>query len=232
MQRALWAVVLLVSWPAVALGQAVIVPSPVPSCTDGQALIWQASTSTFVCGTAIATGSTVIITDDTTTNATMYPTWVTNTTGSLPVKVSSSKVTFNPSTGTLTATAFSGPLTGNVTGKVTFRGKPVYTGSVIIVGKDGVAAAGPIETDGTYVVRKAPVGEVSVGVVSKDPVYLHKISVMRSSRTPVPASALRTPSNLERKKWFPIPKEYEEPVRSGLTFAVKKGDNQYDIELK
>ena len=122
--------------------------------------------------------------------------------------------------------------TGNVTGKVTFRGKPVYTGSVIIVGKDGVAAAGPIETDGTYVVQKAPVGEVTVGVISKNPVYLHKISVMRSSRTPVPASALATPPNLDQRKWFPIPKEYEEPVRSGLTYSVKKGDNQYDIELK
>jgi hypothetical protein len=122
--------------------------------------------------------------------------------------------------------------TCNVTGKVTFRGKPVYTGSVIIVGKDGVAAAGPIETDGTYVVQKAPVGEVTVGVVSKDPVYLHRISQLRSSRTPIPASALSTPTGLDRKKWFPIPKEYEEPVRSGLSLSIKKGDNQYDIELK
>lgn len=132
----------------------------------------------------------------------------------------------------ITGLFFLGRPTGNVTGKVTFRGKPVYTGSVIIVGKDGVAAAGPIETDGTYVVQKAPIGDVTVGVVSKDPVYLHKISVMRSSRTPVSASALATPSNLDRRKWFPIPKEYEEPVRSGLSFSVKKGDNQYDIELK
>src|SRR5262249_22519239 len=123
--------------------------------------------------------------------------------------------------------------TGTVTGKVTFRGKPVYTGSVIIVGKDGVAAAGPIETDGSYVGRRAPVGEVAVGVVSKDPVFLHRVSTLRSSRTPVPASALAPPPNLERKKWFPIPKEYEEPVHSGLTFSVQKGENnKYDIELK
>jgi len=122
--------------------------------------------------------------------------------------------------------------TGNVTGKVTFRGKPVYTGSVIIVGKDGVAAAGPIETDGTYVVQKAPVGDVTIGVVSKDPVYLHRISQLRSSRTPIPASALTNPAGLDRKKWFPIPKEYEEPVHSGLSLSIKKGDNQYDIELK
>ncbi|MFA4917492.1 MAG: hypothetical protein WC560_12600, partial [Syntrophales bacterium] len=58
------------------------------------------------------------ITDDTTTAATMYPTWVTTTTGNLPQKVSSTKLSFIPSTGVLTATGFSGPLTGNVTGNV------------------------------------------------------------------------------------------------------------------
>jgi hypothetical protein len=42
------------------------------------------------------------ITDDTTTNATVYPTWVTNTTGNLPEKTSSTKLKFNPSTGALT----------------------------------------------------------------------------------------------------------------------------------
>jgi hypothetical protein len=43
------------------------------------------------------------ITDDTTTNSTVYPTWVTNTTGNLPEKTSSTKLKFNPSTGALTA---------------------------------------------------------------------------------------------------------------------------------
>jgi hypothetical protein len=41
------------------------------------------------------------ITDDTTTNATVYPTWVTSTTGNLPQKTSSTKLSFNPSTGAL-----------------------------------------------------------------------------------------------------------------------------------
>lgn len=48
------------------------------------------------------------ITDDTTTNATMYLGWFTASTGNLPTKVSSTKLTFNPSTGTLSATTFSG----------------------------------------------------------------------------------------------------------------------------
>lgn len=46
---------------------------------------------------AIATNTT--ITNDTATNATMYPTWVTANTGDLPQKVSSTTFTFNPSTG-------------------------------------------------------------------------------------------------------------------------------------
>lgn len=50
--------------------------------------------------------ATTTITDDTTTNATMYPAWVTASSGNLPLKVTSTKLTFNPSTGTLTT----GPL--------------------------------------------------------------------------------------------------------------------------
>lgn len=47
-----------------------------------------------------------LIVDDTTTNATMYPVWVTGTSGNLPLKVSSTKLTLNPSTGLLTTTTF------------------------------------------------------------------------------------------------------------------------------
>lgn len=52
--------------------------------------------------------SNVTVTNDTTTNATMYPLWVTASSGNLPVKVSSTKLSFNPSTGALAATSFSG----------------------------------------------------------------------------------------------------------------------------
>jgi hypothetical protein len=52
-----------------------------------------------------ATNATNIgITDDTSTAADYYPVWVTNTTGNLPAKVSSTKLKFNPSTGVLTPT--------------------------------------------------------------------------------------------------------------------------------
>ncbi len=63
---------------------------------------------------APAAASTVTITNDTTTNASMFPTWVTANTGSLPLKVSSTKFSFNPSTAALTLT---GSITG-LTGKI------------------------------------------------------------------------------------------------------------------
>jgi hypothetical protein len=62
-------------------------------------------------GTATnATNATnIAVTDDTSTNATMYPVWVTANTGNLPSKVTSTKLSFNPSSGILT-------VTGGITG--------------------------------------------------------------------------------------------------------------------
>ena len=64
--------------------------------------------SSTTAGTA-TNATNVAITDDTTTAAEMYLSWVTTSTGNLPIKVSSTKLKFNPSTGVLTAT-------GGVTG--------------------------------------------------------------------------------------------------------------------
>lgn len=50
---------------------------------------------------APAAAGTSVIVDDTTTNAVMFPVWVTANTGSLPLKVTSTKLSFNPSTGFL-----------------------------------------------------------------------------------------------------------------------------------
>jgi hypothetical protein len=48
------------------------------------------------------------VTNDTTSDGTFYPVWVDATSGDRPIKISSTKLTFNASTGRLTATAFSG----------------------------------------------------------------------------------------------------------------------------
>jgi hypothetical protein len=52
------------------------------------------------------------ITDDTSTVTSVYPVFVTNSTGNLPAKTSSTRLSFVPNTGVLSATSFSGAGTG------------------------------------------------------------------------------------------------------------------------
>lgn len=61
-----------------------------------------AATMNYVDTHPAGSSATVAITDDNATNAAMYPTWVTTNAGNLPVKVSSTKLSFNPNLGTLT----------------------------------------------------------------------------------------------------------------------------------
>ncbi len=78
--------------------------------------------------------ATTTIVDDTTTNATMYPTWVTTTSGSLPQKVSSTKLSFNPSTATMSLG------TSTATINVPAQGAPGAGGSLSIL--SGASGAG------------------------------------------------------------------------------------------
>jgi hypothetical protein len=70
---------------------------------SGTALTWNGSSLTWVS----AGGASIA--DDTTTNATYYPVWANATSGTQTTAyVSSTKLSFNPSTGTLSATTFNG----------------------------------------------------------------------------------------------------------------------------
>lgn len=103
-----------------------------------------ATSATSATSATNATNSTnVAITDDTTTNATMYLSWVTANTGNLPVKVTSTKLTFNPSTGALSATSFAGSgasltslTAGNLTGTIP---SSVLGNSSVYIGTTSVA---------------------------------------------------------------------------------------------
>ena len=81
-------------------------------------------------------GSTVV--DDVSTNGTFYPVLTQTTTGTITAsKVSTTKLTFNPSTGTLAATTFSGALTGtasNVTTNANLTGHVTSVGNAAVLG--------------------------------------------------------------------------------------------------
>jgi hypothetical protein len=115
---------------------------------------------------------------------------------------------------------------------VTYLGKPVICGSVVLRGPDGRSAAGRIEADGTYTVRDAPTGEVVVGVSSPDPLIQHYATQLKSSRERVPVAQWAAPS-VDRRQWFTIPNRYENPATSGLTLSVSRGTNaKCDLSLQ
>ena len=75
----------------------------------------------------------------------MYPTWVTANTGNLPQKVSSTKLTFNPSTGELAVTA---PIAAN---GLVLNANTVATSYTIAAGYNA-SSVGPITVNGGVVV--------------------------------------------------------------------------------
>lgn len=87
-------------------------PPLVIASTDLVANLHAATADSSTTTTTATNATNTAITDDTTTNATTYPTWVTANTGNLPQKVSSTKLSFNPSTGAFSSTSFIGAGTG------------------------------------------------------------------------------------------------------------------------
>jgi len=82
----------------------------VTSTTFVGALTGNASTATTA--TTATNATNVAVTDNTSSSATWYPTLVSTTTGNLPITTSSTKLSFIPSTGVLSATSFTGAGTG------------------------------------------------------------------------------------------------------------------------
>jgi hypothetical protein len=122
--------------------------------------------------TTATNASNVATADDTTTNATYYPTFVTASSSNNPIKVSSTKLTYNPSTGTLSSTTFSGALSGNATTATTlqtarniqgvsFNGSADIT---VVTGGTGVSVAGTAVSIGQAVGTGSNVQFNSLGV--------------------------------------------------------------------
>ncbi len=84
-----------------------------------------------------------LVADDTTSAGTYYPVWVDATSGDKPIKLSSTKLTFNPSTGVLSATSFSGSgasLTGLDAGNIGAGTLPVARGGTGVTSSTGTTS--------------------------------------------------------------------------------------------
>jgi hypothetical protein len=123
-----------------------------------------------------------------------------------------------------------GPRTADLTGKVTFDGKPVVFGNVVLIGADGATRYGPLQPDGSYRVDKVPVGPAKVMVSSPPPPGAGPPQEMTAIDREKAAGAPPVPVDQTlAKNWFPIPSKYGNPAESGLTVNVD--GNSFDIPL-
>jgi hypothetical protein len=138
-----------------------------------------------------------------------------------------------------------GPGAGTLTGKVSFQGQPVPAGQVTLLGPDGRAATGRIDSDGTYTIPGAPLGPVTILVDSRPSpsVVLPRSPQKAEARKktgpgkaklgPAPGSQQEGPRRVPPvARYVPIPTRYSDPEKSALTCVVRKGVQSYDINLK
>jgi hypothetical protein len=109
-----------------------------------------------------------------------------------------------------------------VTGKVSFDGQPLPSGSVTFEGPKGLTTAGEIK-DGVYTAKGAEIGPNKITVHTTT----GKVAAMKEKMPKGPDLPM-VPTPTEGVE---IPKKYGAPATSGLSLDVKTGKQTYDIQL-
>jgi hypothetical protein len=119
------------------------------------------------------------------------------------------------------------PQHAEVSGKVLFQGQPLPGGKITFVSVNGgYSSVGTIDENGAYQI-KAPVGEVEIGVTNR-------ILRPRGGATggiPRLAKAQAGENQPVKGRWVQIPRQYEDPHKSGLKYTVTRGPQTHDVEL-
>ena len=112
----------------------------------------------------------------------------------------------------------SGPEVGEVSGKVTFKGKPVKEGIVTFLNpSEGGAGESPIDANGSYTIPQLVVGDYIVIVTP-----LMEMKDTDPGKSP-PAPVEKSAPN--------IPVKYRQQGLTPLKSPVKKGKNEFQIEM-
>jgi hypothetical protein len=127
-----------------------------------------------------------------------------------------------------------------VSGKVFYQGKPLPGGTVTFVPEKGDSRTATIHADGSYRIDKIVVGPVKIGVIySGGPsasLPRSRVSGVMGRGGPIPQGAPPEVKDIlpsgGGSEQVTIPKLYEDPDKSGLTYTVKSGSQDFDIKLK
>jgi hypothetical protein len=126
---------------------------------------------------------------------------------------------------------------GSVKGKITFDGKPVIFGTIVVADESYRDYRGKIESDGSYALEGVPHGTLKIAIFSPDP----KLQAPKEWKRPPGMEGAKIekkelpppgPLAIDVAKWFPIPERYNHHETSELTLAHKEKTTHFDIPLK
>ncbi len=125
---------------------------------------------------------------------------------------------------------------GVVSGKVLYQGKPVRGGSVSFILEGGGTMFSPIEEDGSYTIPNVPPGTVKITVETESfrPTVMQRDASGGAPEFMKKYIQEKEPQLLEQraKRYVKIPPQYSDPDKSNLTYVVKSGKQEHDIDLK
>jgi hypothetical protein len=124
--------------------------------------------------------------------------------------------------------------TGTISGKVYYKGVLLKGGNVTFLTKDKkVSRLAEIQEDGSYEIEKMPLGEAQIAINTA------VLRPMQNTRRNVPPKGVEPPAGYQppdfaetAKRYVPIPPQYADPDKAGLTYTVLAGKQVYDIQLK
>jgi hypothetical protein len=139
---------------------------------------------------------------------------------------------------------------GNVSGTVTYEGKPLKGGSVTLMKEGGATVfSGTIAEDGKYTVNGVQGGTYKVCVDTsylKPPAagnkkFLKGPAAPKGFKPPpdmqlpegyTPSNPAEAAAQASAKKYVAIPEKYSKAETTDLTYTATSGDQTFDIELK
>jgi hypothetical protein len=150
-----------------------------------------------------------------------------------------------------------GKSTGNVSGKVTFKGAPLKGGTVGFVDSGGKVFGAAMEGDGSYTIKNLPTGEYTVTVETTsvkgatDVTDAFAGGTMKGSGPPVVKKGMGAPPKDAQlpegykgsnpadsaaanaaKHYVLIQSNYAKKETSNLKYTAVAGDQTHDIDLK
>jgi len=108
--------------------------------------------------------------------------------------------------------------TASVTGKITYKGRPLNPGVIVLHSDVEELFPQKVQADGSYQFVNLIPGK-------------YKVSLNSYRLQDQPAGGKGQPKTLSLPKFMPIPQKYTSPETSGLSLEIKAGKQTFNIEL-